>query len=120
MITKEYAEAFAAEWIAAWNSHDLDRVLTHYTDDFTIESPTALAVVPESKGFIAGKENIRRYWQTALDRLPDLAFELLAVFVGVHGVSLHFRNMAINKLVIEVMNFDEQGKVKQVLVYHKG
>ena len=27
MIDRRFAERFAAEWIAAWNSHDLDRVL---------------------------------------------------------------------------------------------
>jgi hypothetical protein len=118
MITKEFAEGFAAEWMAAWNDHDVDRVLAHYADDFTIDSPTALAVVPESKGFIAGKENIRRYWLTALSRAPGLAFEPLGLFVGVHGLSLHYINTASNKTVVEVMNFNEDLKVIQVLVYH--
>jgi len=34
-----FAERFGADWIAAWNSHDLDRVLTHYEDDFEMSSP---------------------------------------------------------------------------------
>ena len=34
-----FAERFATDWIAAWNSHDLDRVLTHYEDDFEMSSP---------------------------------------------------------------------------------
>ena len=118
MITKEFAEDFAAEWMAAWNSHDVDRVLSHYTNDFTIYSPTALAIVQESKGFIAGKENIRRYWLTALSKAPDLAFELLGLFTGVHGIALHYINTASNKTVTEVMNFNENLKVIQVLVYH--
>ena len=25
-------DAFAAEWIAAWNAHDLDRILAHYAE----------------------------------------------------------------------------------------
>lgn len=24
---------FAHEWIAAWNAHDLERILAHYADD---------------------------------------------------------------------------------------
>ena len=118
MITKEFAKAFALEWIASWNSHDVDRVLTHYADNFTIASPTALAVVPESGGFIAGKEVIRRYWQTALSKAPGLAFELLGLFTGMDGISLHYTNAATGQTVIEVMNFNEDLKVKQVLVYH--
>lgn len=118
IITKEFAENFAAEWIAAWNRHDVDKVLAHYTADFTIQSPTALMVVPESGGFIAGKENIRRYWLNALSKVPNLAFELLNLFIGVNGVSLRYVNMATNKIVLEVMNFNEDLKVTQVLVYH--
>jgi ketosteroid isomerase-like protein len=34
MLTQTTAEAFASEWIEAWNSHDLDRILAHYSDDF--------------------------------------------------------------------------------------
>ena len=39
MLSREFAESFAAEWIEAWNSHDLDRILSHYTDDFVMSSP---------------------------------------------------------------------------------
>jgi len=30
MIDRNFAARFAREWIAAWNSHDLERVLSHY------------------------------------------------------------------------------------------
>jgi ketosteroid isomerase-like protein len=39
MMTAEFAAQFAEEWIAAWNSHDLDRILSHYADDFEMASP---------------------------------------------------------------------------------
>jgi ketosteroid isomerase-like protein len=39
MITKEQALDFAHEWVAAWNAHDLERVLSHYTEDFEMSSP---------------------------------------------------------------------------------
>ena len=34
MIEQSFAETFAAEWIAAWNSHDLESILSHYVEDF--------------------------------------------------------------------------------------
>ena len=37
------AQAFADEWIEAWNSHDLDRILSHYSDDAELLSPVAAA-----------------------------------------------------------------------------
>ena len=32
---------FAAEWIEAWNAHDLERILAHYADDFEMASPSS-------------------------------------------------------------------------------
>ena len=32
-IDADFARAFAANWIAAWNAHDLERILEHYTED---------------------------------------------------------------------------------------
>jgi hypothetical protein len=32
-ITRDFAERFAEEWVAAWNAHDLVRILAHYEDD---------------------------------------------------------------------------------------
>jgi ketosteroid isomerase-like protein len=47
MIDQHFAEHFASEWIAAWNAHDLTRVLSHYADDFEMSSAlvTALPVL---------------------------------------------------------------------------
>ena len=28
------ARTFAEEWVAAWNAHDLERILAHYSDEF--------------------------------------------------------------------------------------
>lgn len=30
---------FAIKWIDSWNSHDLDKILDHYDDNFSIISP---------------------------------------------------------------------------------
>jgi hypothetical protein len=31
-VTREDAERFAAEWVAAWNAHDLEEILAHDVD----------------------------------------------------------------------------------------
>ena len=38
-MTEAEAQDFAQEWIAAWNSHDLDRILSHYAEDVEVTSP---------------------------------------------------------------------------------
>ncbi|WP_232821554.1 Cif family virulence factor [Acidithiobacillus ferrivorans] len=39
MIDKEFAEHFASDWIGSWNNHDLDRILSHYSEQFEMFSP---------------------------------------------------------------------------------
>ena len=38
------ARAFARDWVAAWNSHDLDRILSHYAEDVEFRSPFVVAL----------------------------------------------------------------------------
>ena len=76
--------AFAAQWRAAWNAHDLDAVLAHFHDDVTFTSPVAAALLPETGGVIRGKAALRAYWEEGLRRIPDLHFTIEAVFAGVN------------------------------------
>ncbi len=92
MIEQAFAEHFAAEWIEAWNSHDLDRILAHYSDDFEFASPFIIQVVGEPSGMLKGKANVGAYWSKGLQILPDLKFELIAVFAGINSIVLHYKN----------------------------
>jgi ketosteroid isomerase-like protein len=38
MIDAAFAQRFAADWIAAWNRHDLDAILAHYLPQAKEES----------------------------------------------------------------------------------
>ena len=55
ILDRKFAEAFAAEWIAAWNSHDLERILSHYTEDFAMSSPGIVKLASEPSGTLKGK-----------------------------------------------------------------
>ena len=96
------AVAFADRWLAAWNSHDIEAVLTHFTDDVVFTSPVAAQVVPDSAGVLRGKEALRSYWTTAIDRIPDLHFSLVAVYAGIDHVVINYRNH-VGGLVCEVL-----------------
>ena len=111
MIDQAFAEQFAAEWIAAWNSHDLDRILTHYTDDFAFASPRIIQIAGEPSGKLQGKEAVGAYWAKGLQRAPDLHFELLTVLTGVQSVTLYYKGFR-GVLAAEVFVFNEAGKVK--------
>ena len=82
---------FAENWLAAWNAHDLDAVLTLFHDDIVFTSPLAMKIVPESEGVLRGKEALKVYWSAALAQLPDLRFELTGLFAGVDSLLIGFR-----------------------------
>ncbi len=110
MIEKEWAKEFANEWIEAWNSHDLERIFSHYTDDFEMSSPFIVERMNEKSGTLKGKEKIRPYWQKGLEQTPPLKFELLNVLVGVESITLSYHN-AKGFLAAEVLTFNNEGKV---------
>jgi len=72
-ITKLWADDFVHDWVEAWNTHDLVRVLSHYTDDFEMSSPFIAQFTGESSGVIAGKDTIAAYWRTALQSFQTCA-----------------------------------------------
>lgn len=109
MIERDFAERFAAEWVGAWNTHDLDRVLSHYTDDFEMTSPLIASIAGEPSGVLKGKEPVRAYWAKALGIMPDLHFDLLAVLAGVSSITLLCRSA--RGLSAEVLHLDDSGKV---------
>lgn len=116
MLTMEQAEEFAQEWIAAWNSHDLDRILSHYTDDFEMSSPVIAQVMAEPSGRLQGKERISVYWGRALERYPGLYFEKLHVLRGVDSVTIIYNG--VRGLSAEVFHFNVAGKVSAAYAHY--
>ena len=98
-------ETFVATWLAAWNAHDVEAVLSHFHDHATFTSPFAALLVPESGGRVVGKQAIRDYWHAGLARVPDLHFTLEAVFVGVDCLVIAYVNQKQVR-VSEVLKFD--------------
>ena len=109
MLTPEFAEHFAQEWISAWNSHDLDRILAHYSDHFTMSSPRIAALTEQSSGILCGKAAVVDYWRRALSSAPDLLFALIGVYLGADSVALHYEGP--RGPAVEVFFFDEHGLV---------
>lgn len=105
-------DAYAQQWVQAWNAHDVEAVLDHFRDDVVFTSSVAARVVPESGGVVRGKEALRHYWKTALDQQPDLHFELVGVYRGASTLVINYRNHR-GQLVNEVLTFDGDGLVRE-------
>jgi len=108
-------DAFAREWIAAWNAHDLERVLSHYSPEVELSSPIAAERVPGSGGYIRGEAELRAYWEPALAANPDLHFALEAVLTAVDGCTILYRNQR-GQLVAESVFWNDAGMVTRAAV----
>jgi ketosteroid isomerase-like protein len=117
MITRDEAQKFAQEWVEAWNSHDLERVLSHYTDDFEMSSPFITSFTGDSSGTLKGKSQVHAYWQVALQRFTTLHFELLEVFTGVDSIVIYYKAV-LGKLATEVLFFNEGGQVYKAMAHY--
>lgn len=90
MIGKKFAERFACDWTDSWNSHDLQRILSHYADQFEMSSPVIIEVAGEPSGTLKGKDAVGAYWAKALSLMPDLWFELVTTLIGVNSIALYW------------------------------
>ena len=115
MIAREWALEFAREWIDAWNSHDLDRILSHYTDDVEVSSPLVVQRLGNPDGVVNGKDAVREYWRPSMSLEPPLEFELLDVLVGVDQITLYYRS-AGRRVVGETLSIDPSGKATRGIV----
>lgn len=108
---------FAVEWIESWNSHDLNRILSHYSNDFEITSPMIKVALSIENGTLKGKEKIRSYWEAAFKNIPDLHFELKEVTESVGSIAIYYKSV-LGKMAIEVMFFNEEGEVNKVVAHY--
>jgi len=114
MLSETEALQFAHGWLRAWNSHDLDAVMSHYAPEVVLTSPTAAKLSGDPSGTVAGKEAVRSYFARGLEAFPGLTFELLDVMWGVSSVVLYYVNQKGTKTG-EFMEFDANQKVFRVV-----
>lgn len=108
---------FAQEWIAAWNSHDLDRIMEHYSEQIDFRSPVIRQIGFNEEGIITDKAKLRKYFEKGLQAYPDLRFELEKVLEGLDSVVLYYQSIN-NKHTAEYMELDASGKVKAVRAHY--
>ena len=102
--------AFVADWLEAWNTHDLDRLLAHFDPAVVFTSPVAARILPETSGVLGDREALRRYWTRGLELIPDLRFTVESYSVGVDAIVITYRNQ-LGAVVNEVLVFGASATV---------
>jgi predicted ester cyclase len=114
MATESQATEFARQWVSAWNSHDLDAIMSHYDAEVVLTSPVAAKILEDPSGTVEGNAALRNYFKRGLELFPNLRFELLDVMSGLSSIVVCYKNQNGTKTA-EFMEFGKNGKIMRVV-----
>lgn len=108
-----FACKLAQHWIDAWNSHDLESILSHYDDHIILASPVALKLL-NGDGTVRGKAALREYFKQGLQAYPDLRFDLIDTLWGIETIVIYYVNNVRGTKTAEVLLLNAAGKIQRV------
>lgn len=110
----------ANKWFAAFNEHDLEKLLSLYDENAAHYSPKLKVRQPETNGYVKGKAALRAWWQDAFDRLPTLHYEVTSLTANDERVFMEYTRQVSGEpdmLVAEVLEVKD-GLIYASRVYH--
>ncbi|MGQ7932483.1 YybH family protein [Paraburkholderia sp. D1E] len=118
-MTYEDAEVHAKDWIEAWNAHDLERIMSHYSQDVVFEAETVRARWKQPDGKLLGIAELRRHFALGLTLAPQLKFQLENVLLAPSGYAILYRRENGNR-VIDCVTLNDVGQAAKVTAYYGG
>lgn len=118
-LSAEQAQRLAAEWVAAWNAHDVEAIMALYAPQIVFQTPTIIDTLGIPDGRVSGKQRLREHFARGLDRLPDLRFELENVYVGVRSLAITYRWHDATP-VCELHEYDQDDLIVRVQALYQG
>jgi len=120
-MTTEELNAIAKLWFDAFNTKDLEQLLSLYDDNAQHYSPKLKVRQPETNGLIKGKDAMRAWWRDAFDRLPTLKYELVRLTPYENRVFMEYvRHVAgEDDLYVGEMFEEKNGKIISSTVFHR-
>jgi hypothetical protein len=110
----------ARQWFDAFNEHNLEKLLSLYSEDAQHYSPKLKIRNPESNGLIKGKDSLRLWWKDSFERLPSLKYVPKKFIADNSGIFMEYEryvdgeeSMTIGE-VLEIKN----GLIAASRVYH--
>ena len=114
----QFASRFLEEWIEAWNSHDLGRILSHYATDIELTSTFVPRVLGIASSTVRGIGMLRLYFGEALALYPDLKFVNGLVYNGASSLVVQYQGIA-GHLAAEMMSLNQEGRITRVYAHYR-
>ena len=73
-MSAQQNKEIATKWFAAFNEHNLENLLSLYSETAEHFSPKLKIRQPETNGLIKGKSALCSWWQDSFNRLPTLNY----------------------------------------------
>ncbi len=110
----------AHKWLEAFNQHNLEELLSLYTDNAEHYSPKLKIHQPQTNGLIKGKTALRNWWKDAFERLPKLHYQILKLTADKEQVFMEYirqtpeeEDLRVGEILVM-----ENGKIISSRVYH--
>lgn len=119
-MSNEQNLTIARKWFDAFNTHNLEALLSLYHEEARHYSPKLKIRQPETNGYVTGKPALRLWWQDAFDRLPTLHYRYTTLTANDDRVFTEYIrtvNGEPDMLVAEVLDIT-QGLIVGSRVYH--
>jgi hypothetical protein len=110
----------AKRWFDAFNEHNLDNLLALYSAYAQHYSPKLKLRSPETGGLIAGKAELRVWWQESFTRLPSLKYVPTRFIADDSSVFMEYDRFVEGEPVLKVGEVLEirDGLIISSRVYH--
>lgn len=120
MTQIEINTKIAHDWIAAFNVHKVESILSLYAEDAIHFSPKLKQRLPETNGFVNGRKEMRAWWIDAFDSLPTLHYALQNLIVNDSSILMEYLRKVDNEedmMVAEVLEI-QNNLIVRSKVYH--
>lgn len=118
-MTEVQARHFADDWLRAWNEHDADAILDHYSPDVVYTSAFVSRLSPCHDDTLVGRDAVAAYVREGLKQFPDLHFVPDTVYVGPNSLVLTYTSVE-NRRAAEFLELDGNGKIRRALAHYQG
>ena len=111
-------QAFAQAWVAAWDAHDREAMLSPYADGIVFTSANSTCFTGDPTGWVQGKVALRDNWSQAL-ATGRLNFALRGVYASPDGVAIRYFSSRTQAEAVEVVRFDAARLVIDSTAYYE-